>query len=173
MKFIKKLLVFLVVVALTMIITILLIVNLKPLIFSKTSSTKSDTVTEKNLINAWTDIKKTFNIDEEKYYKISFEEINLLRTGTYTKIKNPEISKEISKVLDEIYQQFEESDLKCTEPQVLINKNLNEIMFTYKEINGMNTMINAKYIDNKWEKTKEAVQGKKNLDLSNYPSSEE
>lgn len=92
---------------------------------------------ETRLNAAWQDIKKTHNINEDQYIELDIEKLNQFLNGQLDGYTDKDLIDEMNKILgDNLFNAPEGS----TKPKILLNKNGKEIIFTYKENDGKNTL---------------------------------
>lgn len=118
---------------------------------------------DKMLNAAWQDIKKSYNINENKYIKLDFNDLCKYDKEKYGAYIDELFYKEILSVVS---KNMETLTIGSTKPFILINKDKSQILFLYKDKDGLNIKIDNTKKDNGWENKKDNLKGEPKLDIS-------
>ena len=107
------------------------------------------------LSDAWSDIKKSHQIEDNDFIKLNLEQTISFLNGKLEGYSQEYLDGVQSTINDIILN----APTGSTEPIVLIQKDSTQILIAYKESGGDNTIVKLNQVENNWITTKETKKG--------------
>lgn len=122
--------------------------------------TESEKKIEIMLNDAHTNLKETFEIDDESYVKIDSRSLNDLHNGKIAEFKNKKFGSEAAQLIHGTKFPF-----GYTVPLIYIKNDKSEIILCAKNEAGESMMITLKSNNGNWDKSMVQKNGKPNLKI--------
>lgn len=127
----------------------------------KTKSQKENKAkADLKLNEAWKDIKETYKIDENDYYRISLLDFNDVLEGKIREISNKDF---INDAFSFVKEATKNMTFGATIPNVLLKKDESEVIITYKLQDGENYLCKYKKEGDEWSREESTLPGKPQL----------
>ena len=108
------------------------------------------------LNSAWSDIKKSFEIDEKRYFQVDLSKRKEFQEGQSV-IQDKD---QVESILNEVINpNMDEVPIGSIRPLILVSNDGNEVLFCYKEADGTNVLKKIIFRDGNWIKEVQRRKG--------------
>lgn len=111
------------------------------------------------------EIKIVNGIDDSKYIKLEFSDLNSLFSGEYADISDSQYLSSLQPVLERIMSDL---PLGSTEPFLLFKKDKSEVLVAFKDKDGNNIIKKALFNGKSWSESEIKTKGSQQLKINDF-----